>query len=237
MRSRRRVARTSASATYRKSIELAPQLGEAYWSLANLKTFRFSSRGHRMRCARSSRAPTCSDEDRFHFHFALGKALEDAGDYAESFEHYEQGNRLRRAGVDYDADGTREQVQRTKALFTPEFFARARGLRVRRRPIRSSSSACRARGRRCSSRSCRAIRWSKARWSCRTSSRMARELGRRRRRARRPSTYPRDRSRRSTREQLRALGERYLGADAHPSQDAMRRSSSTRCRTTSRTSA
>ena len=45
-----------------------------------------------------------ADEDRLHFEFALGKALEDAGEYAESFEHYAEGNRMRRAGVGYDAD-------------------------------------------------------------------------------------------------------------------------------------
>ena len=49
------------------------------------------------------------------------------GQFAASFEHYEQGNRLRRGGVAYDADWNSEQVQRAKALFTPEFFARARG--------------------------------------------------------------------------------------------------------------
>ena len=43
-----------------------------------------------------------SAEDRFHFHFALGKALEDQADYAASFEHYREGNALRRAGVHYD---------------------------------------------------------------------------------------------------------------------------------------
>jgi tetratricopeptide (TPR) repeat protein len=108
--------------TYRKSIELAPHLGEAYWSLANLKTFRFAQAdvdAMHLQLARSD----LSAEDRFHFHFALGKALEDAGQFAESFQHYEQGNRQRRAGVSYDPDWNSQQVQRAKTLFTPEFFA------------------------------------------------------------------------------------------------------------------
>src|SRR5262245_50878760 len=94
--------------TYRKSIELAPQLGEAYWSLANLKTFEFSEADVAAMRAQLQR-PDLSQEDRFHFHFALGKALEDAREFAPSFEHYEQGNRLRRETVEYDADWNSEQ--------------------------------------------------------------------------------------------------------------------------------
>ena len=62
------------------------------------------------------------DEDRFHFHFAIGKALEDAADYAAAFAHYAAGNRLRRAGIDYDPEDTSLHVRRSKALFTPAYF-------------------------------------------------------------------------------------------------------------------
>ncbi|HET9448145.1 MAG TPA: sulfotransferase [Steroidobacteraceae bacterium] len=112
--------------TYRKSIELAPHLGEAYWSLANLKTFRFEPAdidAMRAQLARDSLTP----EDRFHFHFALGKAFEDAGQFADSFRHYEEGNRLRREAARYDAEWNTEQLRRAKALFTPEFFAARAG--------------------------------------------------------------------------------------------------------------
>ena len=63
---------------YKKSIELLPGLGEAYWSLANLKTTRFTDAdlsAMRAQLARTDLLP----EDRFHFDFAVGKALEDAG--------------------------------------------------------------------------------------------------------------------------------------------------------------
>jgi tetratricopeptide (TPR) repeat protein len=107
---------------YRRCIELAPQLGEAWWSLANLKTFRFDAPDVPAMQAQLERTDL-SPEDRFHFHFALGKALEDAADFARSFEHYAHGNRLRRAQVGYSADRTHAQVRRTRALFTPDFFA------------------------------------------------------------------------------------------------------------------
>ncbi len=58
-----------------------------------------------------------------HLHFALGKALEDQQQPARAFPHYEEGNRLRREGIPYDAAETTEQVDRTIAFFTPEFFA------------------------------------------------------------------------------------------------------------------
>jgi tetratricopeptide (TPR) repeat protein len=112
--------------TYRKSIELAPHLGEAYWSLANLKTFRFEPADLEAMQAQLARA-NLMPEDRFHFHFALGKAFEDAGQFAQSFKHYEEGNRLRRAGVGYDADWNTQQMRRSQELFTPEFFAARAG--------------------------------------------------------------------------------------------------------------
>ncbi len=111
---------------YRRCIELAPTLGEAWWSLANLKTFRFTPGDiEAMRAQLPSAALTA--EDRFHFHFALGKALEDSGAYRDSFENYERGNRLRRAAIDYSAAGNHDLVVRSKALFTREFFAARAG--------------------------------------------------------------------------------------------------------------
>jgi tetratricopeptide (TPR) repeat protein len=113
-------------AAYRRGIDMLPTLGEAWWSLANLKTFRFTAEDMaRMEAALS--AQRLSNEDRFHLHFALAKALEDDGRYAESWDHYEKGNALRREEVDYDADETHAQRERTRALFTPAFFAERKG--------------------------------------------------------------------------------------------------------------
>ncbi len=111
---------------YRKSIELAPNLGEVYWSFANLKTFRFAPAevaAMRAQLARSD----LSHEDRFHFHFALGKSLEDAGVFEESFEHYAKGNSLRRASISYDPDENAAHVRRSKALFSKEFLEQRAG--------------------------------------------------------------------------------------------------------------
>ncbi|MCA3742234.1 MAG: tetratricopeptide repeat-containing sulfotransferase family protein [Curvibacter sp.] len=111
-----------AVAAYRRAISLAPGLGEAWWSLANLKTFRFTPADlDAMRAALAG--DDLSDEDRFHLDFALGKALEDAGRDEEAFAAYSRGNALRRSGLDYDAEETHRHVLRSRALFTPAFWA------------------------------------------------------------------------------------------------------------------
>ena len=114
-------------AAYRRAVELLPNLGEAWWSLANLKTFRFSDADVAAMRGQIER-PDISEEDRFHLHFALGKALEDAADYEVSFEHYRQGNALRRADIDYDPEETTSHLNRSKALFTHAFFAARAGM-------------------------------------------------------------------------------------------------------------
>ncbi len=111
-----------AIAAYRRSIALDPGFGEAYWSLANLKTFRFGDdqiAAMRAQLARSDIAA----EHRFHFDFALGKALEDRAEYADSFAHYAAGNALRLQTMPYRAGETTARVARAKRTYTREFFA------------------------------------------------------------------------------------------------------------------
>ena len=113
-------------AAYRRAIAEAPWLGEVWWSLANLKTVTFSDQDIAAMDGALAGA-ALSEEDRFHLHFALGKALEDRGRAEASFRHYEQGNRLRRAGLDYDPHEITDHVARSIALFTPELFAARAG--------------------------------------------------------------------------------------------------------------
>ncbi len=111
-----------AVAAYRRCIALAPGTGDAYWGLANLKVASFTPQeeaGMEVQAARDD----LGAEDRLHLEFALGKALEDRGDYAASFEHYARGAALRRTQAPYDADATTAQMRRTKSLFTADFFS------------------------------------------------------------------------------------------------------------------
>lgn len=109
-------------AAYRRAIGLAPALGEAWWSLANLKTVRLGAADlEAMTAALSAPGLTC--EDLFHLHFALGKAHDDTAEPERAFQHYAEGNRLRREMIGYDAEATSHGVDRSIALFTPAFFA------------------------------------------------------------------------------------------------------------------
>ncbi|HEY2529980.1 MAG TPA: sulfotransferase [Xanthobacteraceae bacterium] len=109
-------------AAYYKSIELLPSLGEAYWSLANLKTAEFTNEDVEAMQLQLNR-PNLSADDQLHFHFAMGKALEDKGEYAASFAQYVQGNQLRRAQLAYEPDEMSTHVRRMKSLYTRQFFA------------------------------------------------------------------------------------------------------------------
>jgi tetratricopeptide (TPR) repeat protein len=115
-----------AVAAYKRCIALAPGLGEAYWSLANLKVASFTPDEETAMTRQVKRLDIAAD-DRLHLHYALGKALEDRGDYAGSFDHYAQGAKLRRAQIRYDADRTTRHMERSRALFTPAFFAERAG--------------------------------------------------------------------------------------------------------------
>ena len=115
-----------AVAAYRRSLELEPSFGEVWWSLANLKTFRFSPDELAAMRGQLARADLAED-DRLHLEFAVGKALEDAGEYEPSFRHYAQGNAIRRAQLHYSADDTHARVQYIRAHYTRDFFAARAG--------------------------------------------------------------------------------------------------------------
>jgi tetratricopeptide (TPR) repeat protein len=113
-------------AAYRGIIAKFPRLGEAYWSLANLKTFRFTEAEIASMRALLERSDLTVDS-KIHLRFALGKALEDTGQYADAFEQYREGNAIRRATMDYNAELTTAHVSNSIALFTEEFFASRAG--------------------------------------------------------------------------------------------------------------
>ncbi len=107
---------------YRRAFTLPPGDGQAYWALANLKTVRFTAEDLGSLQQAVSQSPQIGPR-RVHLEFALGKALEDEGRFAESFEHYAFGNAVHRGTLDYDADATTAFVERSKAVYSTRFFA------------------------------------------------------------------------------------------------------------------
>jgi tetratricopeptide (TPR) repeat protein len=115
-----------AIAAYRRATELAPGLGEVWWSLANLKTIGFDDADVVVMETALDDA-TLSADDQLHLHFALGKAYEDRREASAAWQHYETGNRIRAAQLHYDPDRIAGIIDRSIAMFTPEFFAEREG--------------------------------------------------------------------------------------------------------------
>jgi predicted Zn-dependent protease len=106
---------------YRAAADARADFGDAYWSLANLKLYRFSDEEMaRMRAMEAS--PATEPVDRYHLCFALGKALEDRDETAESWHYYERGNALKRSESRYRPEimetNTRKQIE----VCTRDFF-------------------------------------------------------------------------------------------------------------------
>jgi Tfp pilus assembly protein PilF len=108
-------------AAYKKAVELEPRSGEAWWSLANLKTVTFDDEDVAA-MTQGLRRSDLREEDALHFHFALGKAYEDRALFAESFEHYRLGNALRRQQVGYNCDHTSRKVSNIMAAIEAGFL-------------------------------------------------------------------------------------------------------------------
>ncbi|HWY15199.1 MAG TPA: sulfotransferase [Rhizomicrobium sp.] len=113
-------------AAYRKAIELDPSHAGAYWSLANLKTFRFAQDEIDGLQALLARSDVTADV-RTCLHFALGKAYADMKLYAQSYQNYAKGNALYRLRIDDDPDILTEHVGLTKDVMTVEFFRQREG--------------------------------------------------------------------------------------------------------------
>lgn len=111
---------------YRQAISLQPGFGDAWWSLGNLKTFRFDDDDIEAMRAEISKKPSGMD-DFLNLCFALGKALEGNERYDESFYYYQLGNGIKQKASGYDADDTAQAVRRLKAVCDIELFSAAEG--------------------------------------------------------------------------------------------------------------
>jgi predicted Zn-dependent protease len=115
-----------AIAAYRAAAAARPDFGDAYWSLANLKTYRFEpAEIEQMRTAES--APATAADDRAHLAFALGKALEDLGETEESWRAYVRGAALRRAESRYRPEILETNTAEQTRVCTRGFFAARAG--------------------------------------------------------------------------------------------------------------
>jgi tetratricopeptide (TPR) repeat protein len=111
---------------YRKCIRNHPAYGEAYWSLANLKTFEFDQEEVKV-MQRMIGDENLADEPKVNFFLSLGKHFENEKDYDRAFEHYSRGNDLRRENEVYDPVQTQVVHDRIIEVFSKEFLQEREG--------------------------------------------------------------------------------------------------------------
>ncbi len=115
-----------AIASYRQAYGVRPDFGDAYWSLANLKTYRFET-GEIEQMREIEARATTDLSDRYHLCFALGKALEDREEFAKSFTYYERGNRLKRDELGYKWQRVTAEMERQHEHCGADLFERMAG--------------------------------------------------------------------------------------------------------------
>jgi tetratricopeptide (TPR) repeat protein len=115
-----------AVAAYRQAAAIRPGFGDAYWSLANLRTYAFAPEEIAHMRTREA-AVTADPVDRCHFCFALGKAYGDRGEYQPSWEFYARGNALKRAQSPYRRESIETNLRRQVEVCTRAFFSERAG--------------------------------------------------------------------------------------------------------------
>ena len=108
-------------ASYHKAIKHYEMFGEAYWSLANLKTYNFSNKEINSMELQITKEDL-PEREKVHFLFALGKAYEDLKDYKRSINFYNEGNDLNRGRSSYDPKAVEAISKRIKKFFNKKFI-------------------------------------------------------------------------------------------------------------------
>jgi predicted Zn-dependent protease len=119
-----------AMTAYRRSAAFSQAPGDAFWSLANMKLAKFADADIAAMLEQANRTDLI-DDDRVQIHYALGKALEDRGEYAASFKHYSIGAEIRRPGRPYSASDTTAKLEAAAETFSANFFAERSGFGAR----------------------------------------------------------------------------------------------------------
>ena len=104
--------------SYKNTISQNKLSGEAYWSLANLKTYSFSE--NEIKEMEQTLKEDMSDVERSQMHFALGKALEANRDFDNSFQNYFEGNRIKKEQIKYSSKDTTDNTKRILRFFNFE---------------------------------------------------------------------------------------------------------------------
>lgn len=111
----------NAVAAYQQAYQINPSFGDAFWSLANTKTYRFRDE----EIAQMLHQQAIKDLpliDQVQLHFATGKAFEDRQEYKKAFQAYQQGNQLQHEHNGFDITKIEQQVAEQIKYCTAELF-------------------------------------------------------------------------------------------------------------------
>ena len=107
--------------SYKKSYKIDQYYGDAYWSLANLKTYQFNDQ-EIMQLEKMTQDEFINDNEKIYMSFALGKAFEDRGEYDKSFTNYQNGNSLKKEFTKFDLKLFDEECKNQKEVCTRDLF-------------------------------------------------------------------------------------------------------------------
>jgi tetratricopeptide (TPR) repeat protein len=113
-----------AVAAVRRAIDIYPGYGEAYWTLANFKSYRFSD--DEIGAMQAQLGLELDDFHRLNFHFALGLAFEQRDDYEQAFAHFDAGNQLQATRIPPEQMYVTANVDSAIETLTPALFDRNR---------------------------------------------------------------------------------------------------------------
>ena len=110
----------AAIEAYRRAIAITPDLGDAWWGIGSIKSKVF--RPADIAAMEAALALAVDVNNAAPLHFALGRALQAEGRYAEAFRHFDKANAIYEQSIEYDAGQLSREVEESERLFTPEFL-------------------------------------------------------------------------------------------------------------------
>ena len=111
----------SSIKSYKSSYEIDKYYGDAYWSLANLKTYEFTE-NEILQLEKMTKDEYVNENEKIYMNFALGKAYEDRGDYEKSFQNYQEGNSTKKQFTKFDLALFHEECTNQKEVCTNDLF-------------------------------------------------------------------------------------------------------------------
>jgi tetratricopeptide (TPR) repeat protein len=115
-----------AVVAYQHAYKIRPDFGDAYWSLANTKTYRFTDNELTLMKDQLEKVEIEQD-DKIHLEFALAKAYEDRKQFDNAFNFYQKGNALKNLHSHYSNAKLTEQIEAQKSIFTADYFETIQG--------------------------------------------------------------------------------------------------------------